>query len=166
MNLQYKKWMHFFVMHPKYVSAINFTNKILTFAAFILYPVLIGGMVLQMDKRANALLFVPAFSFVAVSIIRKLFHKPRPYEIYDFQPVIPREKNGDSFPSRHVFSMFLIATLWFGIWKPIGIFLLLSGTILAFIRVIGGVHFPKDVLWGGIIGIFCGALTLLLCTLG
>lgn len=165
MNPQYKKWMHFFAMHPKYVSVINYTNKILTFAAFVLYPVLIGGMVLQRDKRAIALLFVPAFSFMAVSIVRKLFHKPRPYEIYDFQPVIPREKNGDSFPSRHVFSIVLIATLWFGIWRPAGIFLLFSGILLALIRVIGGVHFPKDVLCGAIIGILCGVLTLFICTL-
>lgn len=165
MKQLYKKWMPLFQMHPEYVSIITITNKILTFTAFILYPVLIGSMLLQMDKRTTAFVFVPAFSFVAMSIIRRLFHSRRPYEIYDFQPVIPRKKNGDSFPSRHVFSIFLIATLWFDIWKPTGIFLFLSGFILALIRVIGGVHFLKDVICGAVTGIFCGLLTLFICTL-
>ena len=121
--------------------------------------------IFRADKQVIALVFVPAFCFAAVSVIRKLLHFPRPYDLYHFQPVIPREKKGDSFPSRHVFSIFLIATLWFGIFEPVGIFLFAAGIILALIRVFGGVHFPKDVLCGAAIGIICGILTLFICTL-
>ena len=163
MEHYYKKWMEYFKAHPQAITILNIINKIMTAIAFILYPVLVGFMVVEKDKRAIALIFVPAFCFVFVSIVRKLLHRPRPYDLYDYQPVIPREKKGDSFPSRHVFSIFLIATLWFGICQPIGTFLLLAGVILAIIRVIGGVHFPKDVLCGAIVGILCGVLTLYLC---
>ena len=43
---------------------------------------------------------------------------------------------------------------------PAGILLFILGMLIAFIRVIAGVHFPKDVLWGMIFGITAGALTL------
>lgn len=165
MNHYYNNWMHLFQMHPKYITILNGINIILTAIAFCLYPLLIGLMLFRADKQVIALVFVPAFCFAAVSVIRKLLHFPRPYDLYHFQPVIPREKKGDSFPSRHVFSIFLIATLWFGIFEPVGIFLFAAGIILALIRVFGGVHFPKDVLCGAAIGIICGILTLFICTL-
>ena len=85
--------------------------------------------------------------------------------MYDILPLIPRDGQGQSFPSRHVFSIFLIGTLWCGVWLPVGILLILFGILLACIRVAAGVHFPKDVLWGAIFGIICGALTLLISTL-
>ena len=159
----YKKWMHLFEIHPQYITILNVINRSMSAVAFVLYPFLIGSMLIQRDKRAIALVFIPAFCFVFVSIIRKMLHHPRPYDLYDYKPVIPREKKGDSFPSRHVFSIFLIATLWVGICKPIGIILLLAGVLLAIIRVVGGVHFPKDVFCGAVIGILCGILTLYIC---
>ena len=34
----------------------------------------------------------------------------------------------------------------------------LGGVLLAVVRVVGGVHFPRDVLCGAAIGILCGAV--------
>ena len=94
--------------------------------------------------------------FLIVTIFRKLINKQRPYEKLPIQSLIKKEKKGQSFPSRHVFSIFLIATLWFYFWKPIGIFLLIAGIFLAIVRVIGGVHFISDVCAGAFLGIIAG----------
>ena len=41
---------------------------------------------------------------------------------------------------------------------PMGIFLMFLGTLLGIIRVLAGVHFPRDVIVGGIMGILIGIL--------
>lgn len=162
---QYKKIMRLFQAHPKYIFFINIVNRILTLFAFIMYPVLIFWMVLSRDERILSFIIVPAFSFLFVSIFRKMIHKPRPYEVHDIKPLIPREKSGDSFPSRHVFSIFLIAAIWFAVCPYVSVFLFLCGICLGFLRVIGGVHFPQDVVFGAILGVLCGSLTIMIAGL-
>ena len=51
-------------------------------------------------------------------------------------------------PSRHVFSMTIIAVSWFVISPIIGSILLICSLIMGMIRVIGGVHYPSDVIVG------------------
>lgn len=55
-------------------------------------------------------------------------------------------KKGESMPSRHVFSITIIAMCWLYIYQPIGIVLLILTIILAAVRVIAGVHFIRDVI--------------------
>lgn len=161
----YKKITHPFQMHPRSIVILNILNKLLTLAGFIAYPALLLRMAFLLDKRFFAFLFLPAFFFHILSQIRKLINSPRPYETYEIQPLISRDGHGQSFPSRHVFSIFLIGTLWYGIFPLVGLLLCFLGIILAVIRVIGGVHFPKDVFFGALIGIICGCITLYICTL-
>ena len=47
-------------------------------------------------------------------------------------------------------------------YKFTGVLILYMGCLLAAIRVITGVHFPKDVIVGGLIGILCGAVANIL----
>ncbi|WP_200789018.1 phosphatase PAP2 family protein [Atopostipes suicloacalis] len=100
----------------------------------------------------------PGISFVFVSIFRHYVNAPRPYEVADIEPIIEKETTGNSFPSRHVFSIFVIATTLYFISKPLGILLMIAGVLLAILRVVGGVHFPRDVIAGAIIGIVSGVL--------
>ena len=46
--------------------------------------------------------------------------------------------------------------LW--LCPPAGIAFLLLGTALALCRVIGGVHFPRDVLAGAVMGVLSGII--------
>ena len=161
----YHKIMRPFRMHPKYIYPLNYINRLITLSGFLLYPLLLLIIAVHRDKRFFAVLFIPAFFFLAMSRIRKLVNSPRPYEVFDIIPLIPRDGTGQSFPSRHVFSIFLIGTLWFDYFIPAGILLFVLGAALACIRVIAGVHFPKDVLCGAALGIISGALTLWISTL-
>lgn len=160
----YKKMMRLFQTHQKYIPLIIFINRYFTLFTFVSYPTLILWMFFAKDHRTAAFILVPALSFICLSIFRKIIHRPRPYEIYDIKPIIRREKNGDSFPSRHVFSIFLISGIWFPVFAPIGVLLFIFGICLGIIRVIGGVHFPSDVICGAILGIFCGFLTAIVST--
>ena len=46
---------------------------------------------------------------MVVSVSRKIINEPRPYEKYGVPPVLDKDTSGKSFPSRHVFSVFVIA---------------------------------------------------------
>ena len=103
-----------------------------------------------------------AVPFVLVSVFRHLIDAPRPYELYDFYDEPPKNKKGKSFPSRHVFSAFLIAALWVIKSPVIAASLAVFGVILAINRVITGIHFVRDVVAGAIIGIVSGVLGILI----
>lgn len=133
-------------------------NKALTLLGYLLYPALLAGLALQRDGRILRAILVPGISFVLVSLVRKGLNFPRPYEALEITPLIHKDTKGKSMPSRHVFSLFVIAMTWLWILPWAGILLLIFGGILAAIRVIGGVHFPRDVLVGAAVGILAGII--------
>lgn len=108
---------------------------------------------------------VPAVAFAAVSVFRRAYNAPRPYEALDIKPLIIKDTHGKSFPSRHAFSMFMIAVSWLA-WQPIvGGVLLACGVIMGVIRVLGGVHFPRDVVAGACAAIVAGLIGYVLIPL-
>ncbi|MGN0438852.1 MAG: phosphatase PAP2 family protein [Lachnospiraceae bacterium] len=159
---QYKKWTKPFVEHPRATKVLLFMNKILTILCYILFPLL---LIMEWMTQSDLLLrsFLTAgISFVAVTLFRKAFNKTRPYEALDIVPLIKKDKKGQSFPSRHVFSVFVIAMCWLYYIPIVGILLLLVGIIMAWIRVIGGVHYPIDVIAGAMIGMMSGIIGFVL----
>ena len=103
--------------------------------------------------------------FIMVTSLRIMVTAQRPYEIYDFSILTsrpPHYKKGRSFPSRHVFSAFLIGVLATKIVLPLGIVTLSLGLVLAVIRVLLGVHFIRDVVGGALIGSACGMIGMMI----
>ena len=144
--------------HPKRIRLIHFLNRLLTGFVFTLYPVFVLLLFVRQDPFLLRAILVPAVSFALVTVFRRLINAPRPYEKFDTPPVLEKDTSGKSFPSRHVFSVFIIAMTVFYLHADAGILLGILGVILGLIRVIGGVHEPKDVLAGAVIGIFCGVI--------
>ena len=107
------------------------------------------------------LVLMAAIPFALVSLMRLLFNFERPYELVDFLPfekMKAERKAGRSFPSRHVFSAFLIGALLFTLSPVVGALTLFAGAFLALERVMLGIHFPKDVIVGAIIGLVSGVV--------
>ena len=95
---------------------------------------------------------MPAVTFAALSVFRAVYNAPRPYE-QGIDSLMKKNTAGHSFPSRHVFSAFMIAVTWYAVYPGVGIALLTVGALLAAIRVVGGVHYPRDVIAGAAVGI-------------
>ncbi|MCI7300735.1 MAG: phosphatase PAP2 family protein [Clostridiales Family XIII bacterium] len=152
----YLKMTESFRGNPKRQKAIILIDSILTKIAYIAYPVLLAALYLQKDTGLARAVLVPGISFVVISVFRYLYCAPRPYEVFDLPPVIPKDTRGKSFPSRHVFSIFIIGMTFF--WKmPLaGVLIGAAGIFMAVVRVLGGVHFPKDVIAGAALGILAG----------
>ena len=110
------------------------------------------------------LLITTGVPFVAVSIFRHIVNAPRPYELYGFYEKNPKNKSGHSFPSRHVFSVFVIGSALCFSNLFVGIMLLSAGVVLALIRVLLGYHFIRDVVTGALIGVLSGTAGMLIFT--
>lgn len=138
------------------IACVKWSGKVITYLTAFVYAAAILFLGWHRDLRMVPFLLVPAVSFVLVSVFRAAYGAVRPYEKYGFVPLVPKDTQAKSFPSRHVFSIFVIATVVSDLWFVPGAVLLLLGGILAFLRVAMGVHFPKDVLAGAAAGILCG----------
>ena len=137
--------------NEKKARLLAYINKGLTAFVFLLYPLFLLSLLEAGHPLLWRAILIPAISFAAVSIFRRIVNVPRPYEKFGLPPVLEKDTHGKSFPSRHVFSILPV-------YPYLGITLLVLGLILAIIRVIGGVHEPRDVIAGALIGIACGML--------
>lgn len=150
-----------FRRNPVLLTLLKLCNLLFTGVGYVTYPVMVGCLLWQRDWGVVPCVLIPGISFVLLSAIRKKINAGRPYEVLNIRPLLHKDTKGNSFPSRHVFSIFVIAGSWYGICVPAGILVTLCGLGLAAVRVLGGVHFPRDVAVGGIVGILCGLLTSL-----
>ncbi len=142
-----------------YVHSIRITgvlipimDKLITLLTALAY----AGFLYILFRSKNPLLVrctvIPAAGFVACTMIRGMLNWKRPYEVYDFEPIIHKETFGKSFPSRHVCSIFLIAMAFLQYDVSMGMVMALMGVMLGILRVFGGVHFPRDVIAGALFG--------------
>ena len=114
---------------------------------------------------AVGILVSAAVGLVLVSVVRIFIGAPRPYELYDFYEIKPRKWSGRSFPSRHAYSSFAIATLAALIHPLVALGTALVALSLCISRVLVGIHFIKDVVAGALIGIIAGVLGILIIIL-
>lgn len=160
MNEQtYKKMVSSFKENKLMRNFLIFSNKLLPLVFYISYPVLliVKGCV-GLDRDFIRMLIVPTCVFLGVTIMRKLIDRPRPYEKFGFPPVIDNDKKGESFPSRHTASAFIIALSAFCVSPILSVILGILALIISVSRVLAGIHFISDVLFGASLSFFFGIL--------
>lgn len=90
-------------------------------------------------------------------VIKPIVGRLRPFQIAGITPYIA-PPSGASFPSGHTSSSFAAATALFLCHKREGLWAYALAVLIAFSRLYFYVHFPTDVLFGGILGVFCAVL--------
>ncbi|MBQ4282930.1 MAG: phosphatase PAP2 family protein [Lachnospira sp.] len=129
-------------------------GTILAYGSLVLWCVLFNRNLWQTAR----VVLVPLTGFVIVSLMRKIFNFERPYTKYNIKPLITKNKSGESFPSRHTFSIGIIGMAFLYVNVPLGIIMLFLMVILAISRVVAGVHFVKDVIGAIIMAVLWGLI--------
>ena len=65
--------------HPRRIRLVCLFNHTLTGFIFVLYPAFLLLLFLEGSTFFLRALFVPAVSFAAVTVFRRIFNTPRPY---------------------------------------------------------------------------------------
>ena len=148
---------------PFLLSLLRTFNRFMTVVMPIVYLTLLTTIYFRegFGKQALMYVFIPASGFVILSFLRKKINAPRPYEEWDIKPLLDRDSPGQSMPSRHVFSATIISMACLHASLSVGVILLVLSALLGLVRVLGGVHYPKDVVVGYICGLVWGVLFFL-----
>lgn len=158
----FEKRRAWFTSHPAALRALKFLNSALPAVVYAAYPTLLAVLYFKGDARLLRILAVPAAAFVAVSLARKLFDFPRPIEALGIEPMSDKKKKSDSFPSRHAASASSIAAAFLYISLPLGLIMSLIALAICVLRPTAGIHFPRDVIAGALLGSIFGVVGFIL----
>ena len=163
----YQEWYDYIAANienrPFLLSLLRTFNRFMVVVMPIVYLTLLTTIYFRegFGKQVLMYVFIPASGFVILSFLRKKINAPRPYEEWTIKPLLDRDSPGQSMPSRHVFSAIIISMACLHASLSVGVILLVFSALLGLVRVLGGVHFPKDVVVGYICGLVWGVIFFL-----
>ena len=145
---QYRAVIGWFNARPAAKKALRLVSRGAVALVYLLYLGMLAWLAWHRMGQFWPALVVPAAAFVVGTLVRKVIDRPRPYTALGFAPLFPKDKTGQSMPSRHCFSAAAIAGAAWYVWQPLGIVLAVLGCLIAISRVVTGVHYISDVLAG------------------
>ncbi|RJQ14564.1 phosphatase PAP2 family protein [Candidatus Parcubacteria bacterium] len=126
---------------------------------YLLLAFLLGLLLLSKNSRiqywrmiAVGLIAALFSRFAVAETIRALYPRARPFEIFEFQPLILHETTS-GFPSGHASFYFALATIIFLYDRKLGGWFFVGATLISFARVAAGIHFLGDILLGFSVGV-------------
>jgi len=148
-----------------------FFDKVSSFTAHILpYLVILGAFIfllfhhdiiksknpfaelIKKWKEVSIAFFSGASAWVVATIIKIIVKAPRPYLVFpDISPLL--SKTDFSFPSGHATFFMALGVAIYLSHKKAGVIFIILALLIGLARIITGVHFPKDIFAGFIIGI-------------
>lgn len=152
-HYDHKRWNSFFHMYTHIGGAIFTIGITLCVLLFSIYTSSTIGI-----QMAVAL----AMSHLPVALIKKWFPRKRPYLVLEQSKVTSNPLSDHSFPSGHTTAIFSIVTPIILQMPIFGILLLPLAVLVGVSRIFLGLHYPSDVLVGGVLGSAVGFFTILM----
>lgn len=149
---------------PRLVAFLKIFDKSAVILTAVAYLAALIWCAVKDPPSLVGLLVSTAIPFAGISLFRKLFNAPRPYELYDLSEFIDSAglKRGSSFPSRHVASAFLIGSSLCFVNPIAGVAVLALAVGMGACRVFLAKHFLRDVIAGAAMGGILGAAGMLI----
>ena len=151
----------FWKNNPEYLKIAVLLSKISELAVYIIYPVFVSYLFAAGNSFAVTSVIDCGLGFIAVSAVRFFINAKRPYEVYGIPPIVKKDTEGRSMPSRHAFSAAVIAVNILAVCLPLGIAVSLLAVIICALRILLGLHFIKDVAVGVLSGLGMGLLVFI-----
>lgn len=126
------------------------------YAGYILVAVLVLVFVFKPARLSRFMVWTAFISavlsrWIITSAIRFFYHHPRPFEVLTVKQLIL--ESGYSFPSGHAAFYFALSTGIYFYNKKLGVVSFAVSTLMGLARIFVGVHWPADILAGGLVGI-------------
>lgn len=137
--------------------AVGVTNLSDKFFA-VIYMMVVISAIYQHNPGVVPLITGPAITLVTVTIIRRYSYRPRPFSALNCVSLI-NHRADSSFPSKHAACAFVIAMAIWQVDQELGGIMLAAATITGLSRIMVGVHYPSDILSGGIMGVVISLLS-------
>lgn len=99
-----------------------------------------------------------ALSHIPVQVVKKLFPRKRPYLLFETTKILPNPLKDHSFPSGHTTAVFSVVVPFIILNPVLATVLFPLGLCVGISRIYLGLHYPSDVIAGGILGAFFGSL--------
>ena len=122
-------------------KTLIYIDKFLTGIGVLAFIILLILSFLENPWLCVRITLVCTISFVLVTILRKFLNFPRP----DYEGAIYNKKTDEAFPSRHTFSLAIIALSWLNVNVIVGSVLFGLSLVLGGVRIAIGAHSPRDV---------------------
>ena len=158
---QYKSMSEYFSQTKARSTTVKALHDVLPLVMYIFYPLQLICLFFTEGYSSKVFLkfmLIPLFTFIFVSVVRVIINAQRPYEKYDYTPVVRKSTQGKSFPSRHTVSAFIIAMAFLYLQSRLGFVMLGVAAAIGIVRVLSGVHFIRDVISGAALGVLIGVL--------
>jgi len=146
---------------------LDFLMVFLTQRSNWMIPLWIGWLVLFIFGKKKGrivalllLLTIAASDQVSAQLIKKWVGRIRPCNVLDNVHLLVSCTQAFSFPSAHASNLFASATLLSRTYKTLTPLFLIIAFLVSFSRIYVGVHYPFDVLAGGILGFVLASLIL------
>jgi undecaprenyl-diphosphatase len=153
----------------------NFTGKSQIFDTLVVFlssyfqVFLIAGFLLLLyfsaysKRQKRYIVWVTVISILiarigATELIRFFYHRPRPFLIHELHQLIPKNVSIESFPSGHSAFFFAMATAIYFYNKKWGVGFFIAAILMNVSRIIGGVHYPSDILGGMVVGVIIASI--------
>ena len=128
---QYRAVIGWFNARPAAKKALRLVSRGAVGLVYLLYLGMLAWLALHRSEQLLPAAIVPAAAFLVGTLVRRVINRPRPYTALGFAPLFPKDKPGQSMPSRHCFSAAAIAgAAWF-VLRPLGIVLAVLGVLIA-----------------------------------
>ncbi len=125
-------------------------------------------LISKKDLRQEGLMVIAALILTAIvgeCIIKHIVKRKRPFVIIGSEDDLligtPRTY---SFPSGHTASSFAVSSVFINTDNNITVFIVIIATLIALSRLYLNVHYPSDIIGGGILGFLCGSIIVFLFT--
>ena len=126
--------------------------------------IIIGIILLSMKKYRKVgftlLIALLVNALIGEGILKNIVQRPRAFITYPDISIIINPPSSFSFPSGHTASSFAAATVlgyYFKGWRYI---LYIFASLIAFSRLYLFVHYPSDIIFGILLGVICGLITI------
>ena len=154
----YKRIIMFFKERNFACIALKFCYRFLPLLLFIGYPALIAYVFFSNPVDLFKTILIPLGVFLLVTILRKVINEQRPYEKYNTPSLFGKTTKGQSMPSRHTASAFIISLAIFYVNAELGIAALAVSLLITISRVLAGAHFIRDVVAAMLLSLTVGVI--------